>query len=566
MRKPTKILTTILYVLSFIVSSLLLAECKSKSSTDNQLESIDNLCSYYLQNARYHEMDSLARVLESEAEKLDSKRYLSKAWFYLGNFIEGEDSATMDKRRSRLDMAEKIAETECETDLLCQIYNAKGIWELENRNYLTAQYYFKRGTHIDRDNGDEKALYSLESNFSEVSRLLEDTLGMRYDREIFEHSLKTGNFLLQRAAAFHCTRYYMKPNGDTLALKEYLDIMAVNDTDSRLVPMVYARYWLANEDYGKAYEYIRQSKFNKSHEAAFTYARILNRLKKYEESNEYVEALLEIYGEAHPGHQWISLHKLQADNYYGLGKYSDAYESMSIYANASDSLRTHNLADLSKRHMIEFGTEKLSLTVRNQTDRIRFLWILAVALSIIIITIVGGSIFYYRKRNKLYRSIVEQYMESKERESNLTIQVELLNKKYSHSTPPTDPAEDRKGTTLKNIWSDIQNRMEHDILWKNPQLSRDSLASMIGCSHTYLTEAIRKETGMSFPDYINTIRIEEAKKLLTDLNTNGDLTLKEISERVGFSSLSNFYTLFKAKCGMTPAAFRKTARIVADSE
>lgn len=556
-----------------ILCVVLLIGCRSADSHATELDRLDEDCSACMQTGRFVEMDSLARKMESLAIKYNSERYLKKAYFYLGNYIEGEDSAAMAMRLAKLYKAEKMAEKDMDSNLLCQIYNAKGIWELENSNYLTAQYYFKQGLQLARNNEDEKAIYSLEANFSEVGRMLEDTLGMAYDEEIFRHAVRSGNEVLSRAAAFHCARYYLKPGGDTIALKRYLDVLSVNDTSSGLVPMVWARYWLANGEPKIAYEYIRKSRYDKSHEAAFTYAHILNRLNRFDESNEYVAALLAIYEKNRPGYQWISLHKLQALNYRGLALKDKAYASMLRYAEASDSLRTHDLADMSKRHMVEFGTEKLSLTVDNQKQRIKYLWILAGALAIIIFLIVGGGTAYYRKRNKLYGSIVAQYMASKERERSLILQIEqrtVENPVVAHGVGNVQ--EDCKGTsrqkdaTLKKIWNDVQYRMEYDRVWSDPQLTRDSLADMIGCSHTYLTAAIRGTTGMSFTEYVNLIRIDEAKKLLTDFENHGDVPLKEIARRVGFSSLSNFYTLFKAKCGMPPAAFRKTARIVADSD
>ncbi len=61
-------------------------------------------------------------------------------------------------------------------------------------------------------------------------------------------------------------------------------------------------------------------------------------------------------------------------------------------------------------------------------------------------------------------------------------------------------------------------------------------------------------------DYVHTIRIEEAKRLLE----TGDFSIEEISHEVGYEDLTSFRRLFKRKGGLTPATYRrKFASIVA---
>ncbi len=51
-------------------------------------------------------------------------------------------------------------------------------------------------------------------------------------------------------------------------------------------------------------------------------------------------------------------------------------------------------------------------------------------------------------------------------------------------------------------------------------------------------------------------RLNEQLSAAADLLTGTDLPIKEISERIGFSSLVYFYKKFKTKYGKSPAAFR----------
>nr|WP_248927978.1 helix-turn-helix transcriptional regulator [Paenibacillus hamazuiensis] len=58
---------------------------------------------------------------------------------------------------------------------------------------------------------------------------------------------------------------------------------------------------------------------------------------------------------------------------------------------------------------------------------------------------------------------------------------------------------------------------------------------------------------MSFVDYINSKRIEQAKLLLGSTS----LSVADISDRVGFASSNTFIRVFKRHEGITPGQFRQ---------
>ena len=60
--------------------------------------------------------------------------------------------------------------------------------------------------------------------------------------------------------------------------------------------------------------------------------------------------------------------------------------------------------------------------------------------------------------------------------------------------------------------------------------------------------------GMSFPQYINSIRMEVAYDLLTN---RSEMTITEIAREVGFSA-PNLREQFKRCYGITPAEYRAT--------
>jgi two-component system response regulator YesN len=86
-------------------------------------------------------------------------------------------------------------------------------------------------------------------------------------------------------------------------------------------------------------------------------------------------------------------------------------------------------------------------------------------------------------------------------------------------------------------------------------LTEDFLASLFYLNRSYLSQIFRKRTGMKFVDYLNQLRIEKAKELLTST----DLKMYQIAKRVGYDNPKYFFRIFKKKTGLTPEQYRKPA-------
>jgi AraC-like DNA-binding protein len=87
-------------------------------------------------------------------------------------------------------------------------------------------------------------------------------------------------------------------------------------------------------------------------------------------------------------------------------------------------------------------------------------------------------------------------------------------------------------------------------------LTLQGLAEQTNSSERQLSFLINKVLGQHFYDYINSYRIEEACRLLTQ----NDLNIQQIMYEVGFNSKSSFNTAFKKNTGQTPSQFRDAAR------
>lgn len=87
--------------------------------------------------------------------------------------------------------------------------------------------------------------------------------------------------------------------------------------------------------------------------------------------------------------------------------------------------------------------------------------------------------------------------------------------------------------------------------------SIEFFASQIHLSSNYLSDLLKKETGMSAKDHINHFIVEKAKDLLL---IDSD-SISSIAYKLGFNYPHYFSRLFKSKTGVTPNEYRNTAQL-----
>ena len=88
-----------------------------------------------------------------------------------------------------------------------------------------------------------------------------------------------------------------------------------------------------------------------------------------------------------------------------------------------------------------------------------------------------------------------------------------------------------------------------------PSLTLPELAENISIHPRYLSQEINDSLQQNFYDFVNSYRIEEAKKMFADPADNKK-TVLEILYEVGFNSKSVFNNAFKKHTGMTPTQYR----------
>ena len=102
----------------------------------------------------------------------------------------------------------------------------------------------------------------------------------------------------------------------------------------------------------------------------------------------------------------------------------------------------------------------------------------------------------------------------------------------------------------------VDRRIRRAVELMHAQLHRDlpvdEIASAAYLSPFHFARLFKKLTGASPHAYLASLRATRAETLLADT----DLSVTEVSSRVGYSSSSHFSKAFRAATGMTPRAFR----------
>lgn len=83
------------------------------------------------------------------------------------------------------------------------------------------------------------------------------------------------------------------------------------------------------------------------------------------------------------------------------------------------------------------------------------------------------------------------------------------------------------------------------------------VSNHISMNYSLFSYVFKQYTGMNFVNYLKTIRIHEAKRLLE----HTDKKVVEISNLIGYENEKNFMKVFRNACGVSPSEYRKNVQV-----
>lgn len=100
------------------------------------------------------------------------------------------------------------------------------------------------------------------------------------------------------------------------------------------------------------------------------------------------------------------------------------------------------------------------------------------------------------------------------------------------------------------VMDDVIHYIEHNYM---DNIKLETIAPLFGYNSSYLGKIFTKKVGIGFNVFVDQVRIEHSKQLLTET----DLKVYEISEKVGYRNVDYFHTKFKKYVNQSPAEYRK---------
>ena len=107
-------------------------------------------------------------------------------------------------------------------------------------------------------------------------------------------------------------------------------------------------------------------------------------------------------------------------------------------------------------------------------------------------------------------------------------------------------------STDDDLWREITLLLNNNDKWRDPDLSLSSMSELLESNRTYVGEAFKRNTGMTFIEYLTKRRIDYVVARIKD---NPKADIHELFNHVGYRQRSTSWRNFQKITGMTPTEF-----------
>jgi len=453
---------------------------------------------------------------------------------------------------ANLHQAKAIAESNQNDSALCSVYNGLGLYAANIENYRSIDLFFQGIAAAERS-GCSQLHTILLINISGIYYLKDDPVGLSYSLEAYERGHKESNpYHIFAASTNTAYMYYLCGEYEKALqyIKEAEFLMKQNDFyDQTNIYALYGHILLAQGNTDEAIEYFERGLDLKDKAQTssivytlYGYARAWHEKQALDRAIPVLEEALELtHTENNPIHRDKLLRELSLC-YESKGEYNRALEWQRRFQTESDSLfntdKERALSDLrmkydTERRENEIKEVKLNLLQKTKNEQLLIISLIGFFLIVLFL------VYFIWRRNRFYTTIVHQYHTRIRREKQ-------MQEKYSMSS-----LSEEKGV---NLFLQLEKIMREEAIYRDNLLTKEKVADMLGTNRTYLSQIINQQTSLTFTQYINEYRINEAVKLISDPGNR--IPLKAISSDVGFSSMTTFYKAFQNTVGMTPSQYK----------
>lgn len=106
--------------------------------------------------------------------------------------------------------------------------------------------------------------------------------------------------------------------------------------------------------------------------------------------------------------------------------------------------------------------------------------------------------------------------------------------------------------TEDSLWMEITLLFDNNQKWRDPNLSLSSLAELLESNRTYVGDAFKRNTGMTFVEYLTKRRIDY---VIAGIKSDPNADIHELFNYVGYRQRSTAWRNFQKIAGITPTEF-----------
>ena len=518
------------------------------------------ICSQYTMRSEFAAIHPYVSRLRRAGAAHDDERALMYADLFSGQsylLAEGSDST-----RIYLDRA-LIRGRQCEDPVaLCRIYNALGIYAVSiETNYFGGIEYFLEAMEYARNASLDRFYLVAQCNLANTYYMRNDPAGLKYAEEVCRLGAEWGyDYLAFGGAVISAYMHYML--GDQDRALEYI-LRTLPDTDKfgyhTELYSLYANILHAQGDdaaaeryYLMALDHIDEKVVTAAVMTYLSYGTYLNDRGEYARAIPVLRQGIELSERSNNAVHRYKLYQRISEAETALGRYREALDYFKSYHNQADSIfnveRERSINELRVKYDAERQENMLrksEIDLIRQQRRFQLLLLL-------LLFVVGISAFVYilyRRKDKMYKQIVRQQYEFLKKEK----------KAAQPAVPPQGekPSPDRDDHAGRDgeLFARIEYLMQAEGVYRQNDLTIERLAERLDTNRTYISRAINQQAGKTFSSYVNSYRIDEAVRRLTDVDD--DTPLKALAQMLGYNHLQTFYTSFQSAIGMPPSKYRE---------
>ena len=522
------------------------------------------ICSQYTMRSEFAAIHPYVSRLRRAGAAHDDERALMYADLFSGQsylLAEGSDST-----RIYLDRA-LIRGRQCEDPVaLCRIYNALGIYAVSiETNYFGGIEYFLEAMEYARSASLNRFYLVAQCNLANTYYMRNDPAGLKYAEEVCRLGAEWGyDYLAFGGAVISAYMHYML--GDQDRALEYI-LRTLSDTDKfgyhTELYSLYANIAQgadagAERYYLMALDHIDEKVVTATVMTYLSYGTYLNDRGEYARAIPVLRQGIELSERSNNAVHRYKLYLRISEAETALGRYREALDYFKSYHSQADSIfnveRERSINELRVRYDAERQENMLR---KSEIDLIRQQRRFQLLLLLLLFAVGISTVVYilYRRKDKMYKQIVRQQYEFLKKEKKAAQPAMPPPDPISPQTEKQSPDRDEHAVRDAELFARIEYLMQTEGVYRQNDLTIERLAERLDTNRTYISRAINQQAGKAFSSYVNSYRIDEAVRRLSDVDD--DTPLKALAQMLGYNHLQTFYTSFQSAIGMPSSKYRE---------